>query len=269
MFASTASCQKELHAWGRANQVAFDAGKESHHVVSHVSPEGPDFKILGILFDCGLTMAAAIHELAGECRWKIRGLLRLARYHTQNEMVQLYKSQVLSFIEYRTPGIYHACDSHLQVLDRLQESFLRDISVDTMDALLQYNLAPLSTRRDIAMLGLIHRTVLGKGPPQFSRFFFLEPLPVRRVSTRSRSRAHFRRIHEHLKGRYLDKVKRSCLGLASVYNILPPEVVAPNCVSSFQCCLQDLVKSQVLRSGEWSQLLSPRHWLHAHPLLHV
>ena len=136
VFCATTSCQRELHAWGRANQVAFDAGKESHHVVSHVAPEGPNFKILGVLFDCGLTMAAAIHELVGECRWKIRALLRVSRFHTQGEMVQLYKSQMLSYIEYRTPGIYHACDSHLCVLDRLQESSLRDISVDVESAFL-------------------------------------------------------------------------------------------------------------------------------------
>ncbi len=269
VFCATTSCQRELHAWGRAGQVAFDAGKASHHVVSHVAPEGPNFKILGVLFDCGLTMAAAIHELVGECRWKIRALSRVFRFHTQGEMVQLYKSQILSYIEYRTPGIYHACDSHLCVLDRLQESFLRDISVDVESAFLQHNLAPLSTRRDIAMLGVIHRAVLGKGPPQFKRFFHCELVPSRHLNTRLSSRMHSRRVHEYTHGRYLDIVKRSALGLASVYNILPGDIVAIDSVCGFQRGLQELVRGHVGSRIEWSRLLSPRHWLHAHPLLHV
>ena len=33
------------------------------------------------------------------------------------------------------------------------------------------NLAPLAVRRDIAMLGLIHRAMLGRGPAQFREFF--------------------------------------------------------------------------------------------------
>ena len=48
--------------------------------------------------------------------------------------------------------------------------FLRDVSVDDVTALINFHLAPLSTRRDIAMLGLIHRTVLSKGPKQFTSF---------------------------------------------------------------------------------------------------
>ena len=33
-------CQQELHKWGRANQVQFDPGKESLHVISHHCPAG-------------------------------------------------------------------------------------------------------------------------------------------------------------------------------------------------------------------------------------
>ena len=48
-------CQKELHAWGRANRVAFDPKKESMHVLSHWCPEGDAFKILGVLAWCNFT----------------------------------------------------------------------------------------------------------------------------------------------------------------------------------------------------------------------
>ncbi len=265
ILTATKACQKELHAWGRANQVAFDPGKESHHVVSHVAPEGPDFKILGILFDCGLTMAAALHELVGECRWKIRALQRTNRFHSVREMIDLYKAQILSFIEYRTPGIYHACDSHLRVLDQLQSKFLQDLGICEEDALLNFNLAPLASRRDIAMLGLIQRTLLGRGPPHFKRFFFLEPFP-HRVRTRSASRCHSHRIHEYREGRFLEIVKRSALGLASVYNLLPEEVVSADNVPFFQGQLQDMLRDVASRDHRWAHLFSPRHFMHAHPL---
>ena len=54
----------------------------------------------------------------------------------------------------------------LRRLDKVQESFLRQL------VLLEFNLAPLSMRRDIAMLGIIHRAALGDGPTQFREYFY-------------------------------------------------------------------------------------------------
>ena len=77
----------------------------------------------------------------------------------------------MSFIEYRAPGNFHAATSVLEPVDRLQVSFLREIGVSELDALLHFRLVPLCLRRDIAMLGVIHRCVLGRGPPHFRRLF--------------------------------------------------------------------------------------------------
>ena len=46
-----------------------------------------------------------------------------------------------------------------------------EVGVDEVTALAEFHLAPLQVRRDIAMLGLIHRTALGKGPPPFAEHF--------------------------------------------------------------------------------------------------
>ena len=49
-----------------------------------------------------------------------------------------------------------------------------------MDAALhEFNLAPLESRRDMAMLGLIHRTLLGQGPPQFQQWFQVDTQELR------------------------------------------------------------------------------------------
>ena len=71
------------------------------------------------------------------------------------------------------PAVYHVRRDNLGRLDNVQSQFLRDAGIDEASALLTFNLAPLSTRRDIAMLGVIHRTVLGLGPPHFQKHFKL------------------------------------------------------------------------------------------------
>ena len=67
-----------------------------------------------------------------------------------------YKQQVLSYIEYRSAAIYHATSTNLNRLDKLQDKFLRDLGITRGAALVDFSLAPLSMRRDIALLGLLH-----------------------------------------------------------------------------------------------------------------
>lgn len=73
----------------------------------------------------------------------------------------------LSFVEYRTATIYRACDSSLATLDHVRNKLIEAAGMTAVDALVTCKLAPLSSRRDMALLGLIHRMVWGKGPRQF------------------------------------------------------------------------------------------------------
>ena len=154
--------------------------------MSQHDPIGGDCKILGVCFDTKLTMRGAVADLVKECGWKKAAILRSKHYFGVADMIGLWKSQVLSFIEYRTPGIFHAATSVLEPVDRLQVSFLREIGVSELDALLHFRFAPLCLRRDIAMLGVIHRCVLGRGPPHFRRFF--QPACARALYDTRRSR---------------------------------------------------------------------------------
>ena len=56
--------------------------------------------------------------------------------------------------------IYHATASVLKRLDRTQDSFLRELGIDKTAILMDFNLAPLSMRRGIALLGMLHRPPL-------------------------------------------------------------------------------------------------------------
>ena len=248
------NCQLELHKWGAANQVAFDPAKESKHILSLSEPQGCEFKLLGVLFDTGLSMAQAVAELVSSASWKLRTLLRTRRFYTDADLILLYKSHVLSYIEYRTPAIYHAIRAVLRRVDAVQRNFLCDIGVDEVTALLHFHLAPLTTRRDIAMLGLIHRTVLGKGPTQFAEFFRRDTNhTLKLVDPRQTSRSPL--------------LRRSALGLVAVYNMLPHKVLSARTVPAFQKDLQELVSSFAASSHpQWSEVLSPRIPLTSHPL---
>ena len=72
--------------------------------------------------------------------------------------------------------IYFFSVYSLEAFDQIQRSFLKDIGVDELSAFISFNLTPLSLRRDIAMLGLIHRAVFELAPQHFQRFVLSELL---------------------------------------------------------------------------------------------
>jgi len=166
IFDKCRDCQTELHRWGRANQVDFEPTKESMHILSHARPSGMNFKILGIQVDCELNMMNAIEDTAQQASVKLATLMRTTKFYDARQLMDMYKSHVLSFIEYRTPAIYHASTTALDAIDRIQKRFLRHIGISEEDAVQHFNLAPLACRRDMATLGLIHRTL-----PMLERLF--------------------------------------------------------------------------------------------------
>ena len=124
------------------------------------------------------------------------------------------------------------------------------------DALLLFRLAPLSTRRDIGMLAVIHRAVLGIGPPHFWRWFVPAPVRVRPASRLQISR-HSKQLHDPCDGSQSSLLDRSVIGLIRVYNLLPQSIVDKGLLKDFQGALQALVKDELLtgRAG-WEQCLS-------------
>ena len=165
-------CQNSLHTWGRANQVLCDSAKESHHILHPKRFSGDNFRLLGVTFDPQLSMKTACYEIAAIASTRLRALLRTRHFHSRASLVLQFKSQVLSGIDFATPAIYHAPRFYVGVIDRVQEEFCEAIGVSKLEALLEYNLPPLSSRRDMSGLSLIHRVVLGIAPPQFSKLLY-------------------------------------------------------------------------------------------------
>ena len=252
------ACQSSLHAWGRANRVTFDAAKEHFHLLSRTRPSGDNFNILGIVFDSKLVMNEAVESCVAAASWRIYSLIRTRRFYCDAELVNLYKSHVLSYIEYRTCAIYHASASVLAPLDALQTRFLHSLGISSLDALVYFNLAPLRTRRDISILGVIHRTLLGSGPACFSQFFCLDSSLLLRVHPgATRAKPPFNSP---------DFLLHSAAGASRVYNLLPDYIVRAKSVPTFQKRLQQLVLDRARSHDDWEQSLSPRLPLAFHPL---
>ena len=63
-----------------------------------------------------------------------------------------------------TGAIDHAAASHLAPIDAIQYDFLHRLGISPNHAFLQHNLAPQELRRDIAALGLLHKSYPGRAP---------------------------------------------------------------------------------------------------------
>ena len=164
-------------------------------------------------FDCRLTTTDAITDLVREMLWRIKSILLVHIYRTVADMVNLYNANVVSYAEYRTAARYHLCASSLDAVDGIQSGVSKEIVVDEFSAFICFNLAPRNLRRDIVMLGLIHRPVTGEGSVHFQRFFYVAPGTSRRSAWHQR---HSRQFYEYRHGNHLDMVGRSALGATRV-----------------------------------------------------
>ena len=167
----TQRCQASLHRWGQANQVVFEPDKESMHILGRYSTYGGPFKMLNVVVYPRLSMREAAYTLSMEAGWRISSLLRVRRFYDTRSLIQMFKCQILSSLEGATPALYQASPSVLRPIDQIQEKFLEELGIPSTTALLEHNLAPLSMRRDIAMLGILYKVLRGIGPKPIRDLF--------------------------------------------------------------------------------------------------
>ena len=181
-------------------------------------------------------------------------MLRCRKFYNQRELVKLYKAQVLSFIESRTPALHHAAPSVLDAIDRVQRRFLREIGLTELEALLRYKLAPLPARRDIAMLGLLHRASHGRAPDPLMDLLLAGDRHHRGPNTavtRGARVRHERQMAEYIsRGGHTETLRRSCFGLATVWNMLPPTVADTKTTKICQRKLQQCLVRRALRDPD-------------------
>ena len=120
------------------------------------------------------------------------------------------------------------------------QSCVHRISADSprITTYVEFNLAPMSLRRDIGMLGVLLKICHGLAHPDFR---VLRPnAPSRRSniqSTRAVNRRHDLQLIDQCNGSQLAQFQRSLFGLVKVWNALPMAFVHTKSVSMFQAKL--------------------------------
>ena len=239
-------CQREVHTWGKANAVTFENIWDFRH------PVGPNFTLLGVLFDPSLSMFHAVSKITREASFRLRRVLRLRSHYSVKELITFYKSEVLSYVEGATIAYFHATPYVLAMVDDIQTSFLASLNIDAVSALCKFNLAPLGCRQDIAMLGTLHKIALGMGPAPIAKLF---PLATSALHTLgwTGGPAHFRQLADPVYPQSPLVLKRSIFGMVAVYNRLPSAIVRRPSVKLFQSSLQLLLKEKAscTTDGSW------------------
>ena len=103
---------------------------------------------------------------------------------------------MLSFIEYATPAVHHARSFFLDQINRVQQTFLDEVGLSAVQALMNFNLAPLAARRDVAMLGLLFLIASGRSPPQFGEMIHKAGATPFPLNLRRPDAQHGRQLHD-------------------------------------------------------------------------
>ena len=233
-----------VHHWGKRHRVTFDPKKEHMAVLHPLHGDGPDFKLLGCWFDAKLTMATNVDKLAFMLKPKIKAMLRLKSVYGLSNMIQQFETHIWGYYEHHNGSILHACDTTVNKLDRLQTHFLHELHIDPEPAFLEYNFAPSVLRRDIGLLGFIHKRVLGQCHVGVTNL-----LPFASVNVYHDKQLDNRAGEVTNRTMLFDK---SLFNLVQVYNMLPQFVVDSNNIRSFQKLLTQFVRRRCAdHDEEW------------------
>ena len=258
MMQSLDDCRQRVHAWGKVNRVIFDAAKEHLVVIHPRDSHGEPFKLLGLMIDLDLRMHSAIDQLLAKIRPKSTAILRTRAYYSIDDLITQYKTHIWGLVEIHTGGYFHAASFLLQKVAQVQTSFLNKLGVSEKDAFLTNNFAPTELRRNIGILGLLHKRVLGLCHRSFDR---LLPWRSERFHT-ERGFGHSKQLYGHrLETKFQSALFfRSIFAMVDVYNNLPQSVVdAPN-VKVFQKLLTDMARERCrVDRPQWPLSFSSRH----------
>ena len=251
------TCRQRVHKWGGANRVSFDAAKEHLVVIHPREHHGDSFKLLGCMIDVDLKMCTALEQLLSKIRAKSIAILRMRAYYSVPELVNQYKCHVWGLVECHCGAYFHASATLLDRVAQVQRSFLHKLEISESTAFLEFNFAPTELRRNIAILGLLHKRVLGQAHKAFER---LLPFYSQRFEE-PRGFGHNKQLYGHWfeVTRYPSLYCKSIFRMVDIFNNLPQHVVDSKCVTTFQRFLTEIAKKRC-REGEslWHKSFSAR-----------
>ena len=197
-------------------------------------------------------MFHGVLKIVREANYRLRRVLRLRQHFSTKELVAYYKSEVLSFTEGCTPAMYQSSGYVLRMLDDVQLSFVESLGLSEEAALLDFNLAPLSARRDISMLGLLHRIAWLDAPSPLTQLFPRSKSTLHSFGW-ARGASHDIQLEDPVQPGHCAMFRRSLLGLVAVFNRLPQQIIFKT-VTVFRTSLQRSLKESVALPN-WRTLL--------------
>ncbi len=167
-----------------------------------------------------------------------------------------FKTRVWGIIEFRNGAIFHASTSHLERLDNMQANFLHELDITEPQAFLDHNFAPLTLRRDIGMLGFLHKRVIGLAHPSIEALSprYNDIFSIPRRGHNKQLYNNFREIHfQH--GLY----SRSIFSQVDVYNNLPQHAIDCTSVAAFQGFLTHIARTKCqANDAKWCYAFNTR-----------
>jgi len=251
------NCQASIHDWGDVNRVTFDSSKEHRVILSKREPVGESFKFLGPQIDTKLVMSEEVERIRGKAYPKVRAILRTQGFYNTAGLIGQFKAHVLPHIEGSIGAIFHASTTQLRRVDSIQRFFLGEICVEDAQAFLMHNLAPSRLRRNIAVLGFLHKVNIGKAHPHLQRLFPHAQVRSERP-TRLSVHRHNRQIEDFCDGSQTVQFQQSIFGMVKIYNRLPQAVVDAKSIQAFQRLLTKMAKNYCYEGHRFEDLYCSR-----------
>ena len=136
--------------------------------------------------------------------------------------------------------------SHLPKFDDVQRHFLQDVELSEETAFVDLSFAPPTLRRNIGMLGLLHKRVLGKSHPDFQDLvlFFNAHFGFAVAGL------HNKQLYSHALEvtAHVGLFRCSVFAMVDVCNHLLQEVIDCASVSAFQTQLTQIAREHSMNS---------------------
>ena len=189
-------------------------------------------------------MQKDVDQLVSRLRPKIKSMLRVKGTYGMSDMILQYKTHIWGHVEHHCGVLLHASNTVLNKLDTLQSRFLRDLDISPEAAFLDYNFAPTMLRRDLGILGFIHKRILDQCHIGVALL-----LPRRERPTNLH---HDKQISIPRPTHRLQLFNKSLFALVQAYNMLPQWIVNATSVPQFQKHITILVRRRCAAlDDEW------------------
>ena len=259
---------ERLVKWGEKNHTTFEPEKTTFTIISRkknpfdpfarssgIVMEGQqvkrveEVKLVGYLFDSKLTMGSMVNALAKKARSRVAALRRLKPMLDRDNLQLMYTMFIRSIMEYGNLVYMGAAKSHLEKLDRIQDSAMK---------LGGFTVESLQSRREAAAIDFALNLLNGGGYGELKSYkpVTIEPLRLTKKRTRYAIEAGTQ-LKSNTKASSLESYKQSYLGsIHEIWAKLPQSLVSEGKEKSWQSIR---VRAKRFMVGKWSPKLNTQN----------